>query len=83
MAYHRLGNAADEQTVESSSPVRSDHDEIGRPLTGGLDDRVSRIGIGRNHARMEPHELELLRNPLDQLTRTREALATRNRSMTA
>src|ERR1039457_6474728 len=68
IASDEFGHAAEQETLDACLPMRTNDDQIGMPLGCIIDDRLSNVTYLDGGVRLESCALQLLGNPLDQLT---------------
>src|ERR1019366_390332 len=68
MASDEFCHAAEQETLDACLPMRTNDDQIGMPLGCIIDDRLSNVTYLDGGVNLESCALQLLRNPLDQLT---------------
>ena len=68
MASDEFGHAAQQETLNVSLSMRTNHDQIGTPLGCGIDDSLSDVTYLDGGVRLESCAKQSLRNSLDQFT---------------
>jgi len=68
MASNEFRYATEQETLDASLPMRTNHNQIGAPFCCGIDDALSDVTYLDGGTRLEPCSTQLLRNSLDQLT---------------
>jgi len=68
MASNEFRHAAEQETLDASLPMRTNHDQIGAPPCCGINDGLSDVTYFDGSVQLETCTTQLLRNSLDQLT---------------
>src|SRR5580704_16830893 len=69
MAGDELRHAAEQETLDTSSPVRTNDDKVSTPLRCGIEDALSDVTNLDCGVHLEAGTAQLRRNSLDQFTR--------------
>jgi len=68
MATDEFSHAAQQETLNASLSMRTNHDQIGTPLGCGIDDSLSDVTYLEGGVHPESCGTQFLRNSLDQFT---------------